>query len=380
MDQVQYLEADQPVLLARVQIGGQLSGDHAAEIRLQDGKLRLDAVAGLELQELEQRVRDRCAQVHQRIAPQAFRDYATVFFLLRFAGKSAQGMKTAARAPQPGIGVPWESVLIGTQLPVLVALRRTGVMQQPLHDAVLHQPCKDKDRSGLADEQVAGEHEVAHHDQGDAGAQPDQPAFQVGPGQSPARRQLEQRGAQQKSADQTQMRGMAGHRQPGQAGDPAQPRLAQPAGAKHQQPCPQDHHGGEDVRLHLPHIPGDAGQEAERGADSCQAAKGQPRYFGTGHFQDDVAGHQRLQDHDGPQAEVAAGQEQQFGIDRGALDQEDMAQPLQQVGAGVVENQGKAVPQGGRKEHDTEQRHPHRRDSDALDRNGQPHPSLCVRR
>ena len=113
------------------------------EARFQDGELRFDAIAGLEVQELQHRVSDRRLQVHQRIAFHAFRNDAAVFFLLRLAGKTAQRMKLA-RAPQPGIGVPRQPVLVGHRA-THVARRRTGILEQPLDNAVLHQAGENKD-------------------------------------------------------------------------------------------------------------------------------------------------------------------------------------------------------------------------------------------
>ncbi len=359
MNQVQGFETQQPALLAGFQIGRHLAGDHGLEAAFQHRQLRLDAVAGLELQELQQRVVNCHLDMQPGIAPQRLRDDAAVFILLRLAAEAAQGMERGLLAPQPGIGIARQLAPIGAQLPGRVAAGRAGIFHQLLHDAVLHQPGENKDRAGAAEEDRSGHGEIAHHDQRNRHRQRQAALAQVGHRQQrpPAPRQPHRDGADQKSTDQTQMRRMTRHRQAGDAHYAAPSQWRQALASEQQQPAAQDHQRCEYVGLHLAGIPADAGHQGQNGADDAEAGQSQPRHFGTCRLQDQVAGESRLQDDDRPHAVGAAGQEQQLGVNRRPFHQEDMAQSFQHIGAGIVEDQRKAVPDGHAQEHRSQNRH-----------------------
>jgi hypothetical protein len=101
---------------------------------------------------------------------------------------------------------------------------------------------------------------------------------------------------------------------------------------------------GEAIRLDLSDIPGQSREDDEPHADGEEAGERQAR----GDHARDLRHHEsrcrRLDDRDGPQAPGRARVAQEQRIERRAFLDEHPAQALQQIGAGVVENDREAVP------------------------------------
>ena len=91
---------------------------------------------------------------------------------------------------------------------------------------------------------VPRQHEIARQDHADGGHEPNRSAPEIRPRQPApaARRQPEQSRRNEQPQLQAQMRGMAGHRQTGQAGYPTATPFVQALAAKQEQIAAQDHH------------------------------------------------------------------------------------------------------------------------------------------
>lgn len=212
-----------------------------------------------------------------------------------------------------------------------------------MHDAVLHEAAEHEGGAAWRPDDAAGDGEVGGEQQDDARAGRDRDAGERKPRDEMRAQQVRGHAETQHQGDDGKRGVVAGRAERDQRDQQPAFRTRELLGAEGQKIKCEHREPGKGVRHQLAGKPGQAGrggeQRKERGQENGAIAE-------PVHAQaqgDDPGGNERLNEHDRPEIGPAPGAEEE-AIDGGPAGRERVEEGAAEIGAGVIEQQRKAVP------------------------------------